>query len=193
MFMAVTPETETHTGLTPQLPQPSVKSSLTENSRLCGSLRYPSLPGNLDITSGLAEIQKHLSDPVLPVIWGPSVKVFVATSVTLKDSSNTSCGRSHRTSPRINYHYTFGQQVVSQNQIVVACKGFRHKQSWHGFRCSFSDNCNTIIIHSRGKLLNYSMCMMKRAQEFFFTSVIMFYIFLFHPSLVLWALVLFHP
>ncbi|XP_027140538.1 potassium voltage-gated channel subfamily H member 6 [Larimichthys crocea] len=67
MFMTVTPETETHTGLTPQLPQPSVKSSLMENPRLCGSLRYPSLPGNLDITSGLAEIQKHLSDPVLPV------------------------------------------------------------------------------------------------------------------------------
>uniref|UniRef100_A0A8C9YI20 Potassium voltage-gated channel subfamily H member 2 n=1 Tax=Sander lucioperca TaxID=283035 RepID=A0A8C9YI20_SANLU len=34
---------------------------------LCSSLRYPSLPGNLDITSGLAEIQKHHSDPVLPV------------------------------------------------------------------------------------------------------------------------------
>ncbi|XP_050922514.1 potassium voltage-gated channel subfamily H member 6 [Lates calcarifer] len=36
--------------------------------RLHGNLRYPSLPGNLDINSGLAEIQKHLSDPVLPVI-----------------------------------------------------------------------------------------------------------------------------
>ncbi|XP_044194716.1 potassium voltage-gated channel subfamily H member 6 [Thunnus albacares] len=68
MFMTITPETETHTGLTPQLPQASVKSSLMENPGLCGSLRYPSLPGNLDITSGLAEIQKHLSDPVLPVI-----------------------------------------------------------------------------------------------------------------------------
>lgn len=62
MFMTVTPETETS-----QLPQPSVKSSLMENPRLCDSLRYPSLPGNLDITSGLADIQKHLSDPVLPV------------------------------------------------------------------------------------------------------------------------------
>ncbi|XP_031171009.1 potassium voltage-gated channel subfamily H member 6 isoform X1 [Sander lucioperca] len=67
MFMAVTPETETHTGLTPQLALPSVKSSLMENPKLCSSLRYPSLPGNLDITSGLAEIQKHHSDPVLPV------------------------------------------------------------------------------------------------------------------------------
>lgn len=67
MFMTVTPETETS-----QLPQPSVKSSLMESPRLCNSLRnslrYPSLPGNLEITSGLAEIQKHLSDPVLPVI-----------------------------------------------------------------------------------------------------------------------------
>lgn len=68
MFMTVTPDTEAHTGLTPQLPQPSVKSSLMENPRLHGNLRYPSLPGNLDINSGLAEIQKHLSDPVLPVI-----------------------------------------------------------------------------------------------------------------------------
>ncbi|XP_049916763.1 potassium voltage-gated channel subfamily H member 6 [Epinephelus moara] len=66
-FMTVTPETETHMGLTPQPAQPSAKSTLMENPRLCGSLRYPSLPGNLDITSGLAEIQKHLSDPVLPV------------------------------------------------------------------------------------------------------------------------------
>ncbi|XP_069012383.1 voltage-gated inwardly rectifying potassium channel KCNH6 [Embiotoca jacksoni] len=68
MFMTVTPETDTHTGLTPQLPQPAVKSSLMANSRLCGNLRYPSLPGNLDLNAGLAEIQKHLSDPVLPVI-----------------------------------------------------------------------------------------------------------------------------
>uniref|UniRef100_A0A665WL40 Cyclic nucleotide-binding domain-containing protein n=1 Tax=Echeneis naucrates TaxID=173247 RepID=A0A665WL40_ECHNA len=60
MFMTVTPETETNTGLTPQ---PSVKSS-----RLCSSLSSPALPGDLDITSGLAKIQKHLSDPVLPVI-----------------------------------------------------------------------------------------------------------------------------
>ncbi|XP_026207395.1 potassium voltage-gated channel subfamily H member 6 [Anabas testudineus] len=68
MFLTVTPETETHTSLTPQLVQPSVQFSLKENPRLCGCLRYPSLPGNLDMTSGLSEIQKHLSDPVLPVI-----------------------------------------------------------------------------------------------------------------------------
>lgn len=68
MSMSVTPETETQAGLTPQLPQQSVKSSLAESPRLCGGLRYPSLPGNLDIASGLAEIQRHLSDPALPVI-----------------------------------------------------------------------------------------------------------------------------
>uniref|UniRef100_A0A3Q4H422 Potassium voltage-gated channel subfamily H member 7-like n=1 Tax=Neolamprologus brichardi TaxID=32507 RepID=A0A3Q4H422_NEOBR len=68
MFMAITPETDTHTGLTPQLPQPSVKSSLLDSSRLCGNLRYPSLPESLEIQSRLAEIQKHLSDPVLPIV-----------------------------------------------------------------------------------------------------------------------------
>lgn len=52
-----------NTGLTPQPPQPSV--------RLCGS--YPCLPGNLDLTSGLSQTQKHVSDPVLPVIWLLSV------------------------------------------------------------------------------------------------------------------------
>ncbi|XP_068615556.1 potassium voltage-gated channel subfamily H member 6-like [Brachionichthys hirsutus] len=68
--MSITPGTETRQGSTPQLPRPSVKSCLMENPRAGGSLRYPSLPGNLDTTSGPAEIQKHLSDPVLPVIWG---------------------------------------------------------------------------------------------------------------------------
>jgi len=66
-FMTVTPETDTHKGLTLQLPQQSVESSLTANSRLRENLRYPSLPVNLDATSGRAEIQKHFSEPVLPV------------------------------------------------------------------------------------------------------------------------------
>ncbi|XP_072229017.1 voltage-gated inwardly rectifying potassium channel KCNH6 [Leuresthes tenuis] len=66
-FMTLTPETDTHKGLTLQLPQQSVESSLTVNSRLRENLRYPSLPVNLDATSGRAEIQKHFSDPVLPV------------------------------------------------------------------------------------------------------------------------------
>ncbi|XP_034415202.1 potassium voltage-gated channel subfamily H member 6 [Cyclopterus lumpus] len=56
MFMTATPETET--------PQAWVM----EGPRLCCGLRSPSLPGNLDIRPGLAEIKKHLSDPVLSVI-----------------------------------------------------------------------------------------------------------------------------
>ncbi|XP_061519990.1 potassium voltage-gated channel subfamily H member 6 [Phycodurus eques] len=37
------------------------------NPRTRTSLRCPSLPDNLDTTSGLSEIQKHHSDPVLPI------------------------------------------------------------------------------------------------------------------------------
>ncbi|XP_068161561.1 potassium voltage-gated channel subfamily H member 6 [Antennarius striatus] len=67
-IMFTTPDADIRQGSTPQLPQPSVKACLMENQRASGSLRYPSLPGNLDISSGLVEIQKHLSDPVLPVV-----------------------------------------------------------------------------------------------------------------------------
>uniref|UniRef100_A0A8C1LC13 Potassium voltage-gated channel, subfamily H (eag-related), member 6b n=1 Tax=Cyprinus carpio TaxID=7962 RepID=A0A8C1LC13_CYPCA len=35
--------------------------------RLCASLRFPSLPGNLDSSSHLEEIPKYTSDPALPV------------------------------------------------------------------------------------------------------------------------------
>lgn len=58
-FPNSTPDTDNPAGLTPQPLQPP--------AGLCGSVRYPSLPGNLDLTSGLSEIQKHVSDPVLPV------------------------------------------------------------------------------------------------------------------------------
>ncbi|XP_047466078.1 potassium voltage-gated channel subfamily H member 6-like isoform X2 [Mugil cephalus] len=51
----VTPETDTST-------------DLTANSRLSSNLRYPSLPGNLDVASEPSEIPKHLSDPSLPAI-----------------------------------------------------------------------------------------------------------------------------
>ncbi|XP_070963074.1 voltage-gated inwardly rectifying potassium channel KCNH6 isoform X1 [Oncorhynchus clarkii lewisi] len=63
--MSVTPEMEP---TVPLSSQPMVKWSLSlmETSRLSGSLRFPSLPGNLD-ASGQAEIQKHRSDPVLSV------------------------------------------------------------------------------------------------------------------------------
>lgn len=67
VFMSVTPETEARSGSTPRRPHPSVTSSLMGSSELRGSLRFPSLPGNLDLTSGLAASHKHLSDPVLPV------------------------------------------------------------------------------------------------------------------------------
>lgn len=66
-FRGVSPESERHAGSLPQTPQPLVKSS-TQNPKLRGVPHCPSLPGNLDITSGPAEMQKHLSDPVLPVI-----------------------------------------------------------------------------------------------------------------------------
>ncbi|XP_061667101.1 potassium voltage-gated channel subfamily H member 6 [Syngnathoides biaculeatus] len=54
------PRTGTHLGSSVKRPHPA-------NPRTCASLRCPSLPDNLDATSGLSEIQKHLSDPVLPV------------------------------------------------------------------------------------------------------------------------------
>lgn len=41
--------------------QPSQLSGL-----LCGSLRFPSLPDSLEAPSSPAEIQRHVSDPVLP-------------------------------------------------------------------------------------------------------------------------------
>ncbi|XP_056152978.1 potassium voltage-gated channel subfamily H member 6-like [Lampris incognitus] len=56
---SVMPETATRECLAPRLLRPAVK--------LSGGLRFPSLPGNLDLPSGLTEIQRHLSDPVLPV------------------------------------------------------------------------------------------------------------------------------
>ncbi|XP_041830049.1 potassium voltage-gated channel subfamily H member 6 [Melanotaenia boesemani] len=67
-IMTITPETDTHKELIAQLPQQPARSALTANSRLCENLRCPSLPVNLDVTSGEAEIQKHASDPVLPII-----------------------------------------------------------------------------------------------------------------------------
>ncbi|XP_050981056.1 potassium voltage-gated channel subfamily H member 6 [Labeo rohita] len=40
---------------------------LIDAPRLCASLRFPSLPGNLDTSSHLEEIPKHMSDPALSV------------------------------------------------------------------------------------------------------------------------------
>ncbi|XP_072523232.1 voltage-gated inwardly rectifying potassium channel KCNH6 [Salminus brasiliensis] len=44
-----------------------VSPSVIDAVYLHSSLRFPSLPGNLDASSCLAEIHKHLSDPVLPI------------------------------------------------------------------------------------------------------------------------------
>ncbi|XP_016100233.1 uncharacterized protein [Sinocyclocheilus grahami] len=53
---------ETNTVSTPVL-QPILIGA----PRLCASLRFPSLPGNLDTSSHLEEIPKYTSDPALPV------------------------------------------------------------------------------------------------------------------------------
>ncbi|MCJ8738155.1 hypothetical protein PDJAM_G00032390 [Pangasius djambal] len=41
--------------------------SVRDTTRLHASLRFSSLPGNLDSSLPLAEIQKHVSDPVLAI------------------------------------------------------------------------------------------------------------------------------
>lgn len=66
-LMAVTPETERHAGSLPQMLQPLVKAS-AQKPELCRVPHCPSLPGNLDLASGPTQLQKHLSEPVLPVI-----------------------------------------------------------------------------------------------------------------------------
>ncbi|XP_037319094.2 potassium voltage-gated channel subfamily H member 6 [Pungitius pungitius] len=64
-FTTTTPETETHAG---SMPLPPGGAFLAGGPRLGRGLRYPSLPGNLDVNPGLGEIQKHLSDPVVSVL-----------------------------------------------------------------------------------------------------------------------------
>lgn len=64
-FPTGTPDTVNPAGLIPLPLQPP--------AGLCGSVRYPSLPGSLDLTSELSEIQKHVSDPALPVTWSPAI------------------------------------------------------------------------------------------------------------------------
>ncbi|KTG37580.1 hypothetical protein cypCar_00006104, partial [Cyprinus carpio] len=46
---------------------PALQPILIDAPCLCSSLRFPSLPGNLDTSSRLEEIPKHMSDPALPV------------------------------------------------------------------------------------------------------------------------------
>lgn len=64
--MPVTPETDLAASPGARA-QEKVRSSLMDTPSLGTSLRFPSLPGNLDASLHLAEIQKHVSDPVLPV------------------------------------------------------------------------------------------------------------------------------
>ncbi|XP_028823200.1 potassium voltage-gated channel subfamily H member 6 isoform X2 [Denticeps clupeoides] len=46
-------------------PKEKVASSLMDAASLCASLRFPSLPGNLDTPQDHTAIHKHVSDPVL--------------------------------------------------------------------------------------------------------------------------------
>ncbi|XP_067285586.1 potassium voltage-gated channel subfamily H member 6 [Pseudorasbora parva] len=46
---------------------PALKTIFIDAPRLCASLRFPSLPGNLNALSHPEDIQKHMSDPSLPV------------------------------------------------------------------------------------------------------------------------------
>ncbi|XP_066554571.1 potassium voltage-gated channel subfamily H member 6a isoform X2 [Amia ocellicauda] len=61
--MSIYPETEPAStpGLRPQRPLATIVTT-----GLCGSSRFPSLPEHLETSSGLVEIQRHVSDPVLP-------------------------------------------------------------------------------------------------------------------------------
>ncbi|KAJ8344821.1 hypothetical protein SKAU_G00290140, partial [Synaphobranchus kaupii] len=59
--MSMSAETETAAP-----PGPSQVPSSMGSPRLCSSLRFPSLPENLETSTTLAEIQRHVSDPLLP-------------------------------------------------------------------------------------------------------------------------------
>ncbi|KAG7459768.1 hypothetical protein MATL_G00214240 [Megalops atlanticus] len=61
--MSMSPETEPAAPPSLGLAQPLASIA---PPGLCSSLRFPSLPENLETSSGLAEIQRHVSDPVLP-------------------------------------------------------------------------------------------------------------------------------
>ncbi|XP_034147977.1 potassium voltage-gated channel subfamily H member 6 isoform X1 [Esox lucius] len=66
--MSITPDGEQKTSLVPMPAQVILKPplSLMDFPGLSRSLRFPSLPGNLESSSGQVELQQHLSDPVLP-------------------------------------------------------------------------------------------------------------------------------
>ncbi|KAJ8251042.1 hypothetical protein GJAV_G00216600 [Gymnothorax javanicus] len=62
--MSMSPETETAAppGLSPAL----IPSSAAGSPGLSGSMRFPSLPENLQTSPAVPEIQRHVSDPLLP-------------------------------------------------------------------------------------------------------------------------------
>ncbi|XP_061080093.1 potassium voltage-gated channel subfamily H member 6-like [Conger conger] len=61
--MSMSPETE---AIAPPGLSPAQAPSSTGSPGLCSSQRFPSLPENLQTSPALAEIQRHVSDPVLP-------------------------------------------------------------------------------------------------------------------------------
>ncbi|KAJ8364419.1 hypothetical protein SKAU_G00132500 [Synaphobranchus kaupii] len=52
--------------LSHEMATPCLRPSRIHISGLCGGLRSPSLPENLEAPSGPADIQRHISDPILP-------------------------------------------------------------------------------------------------------------------------------
>uniref|UniRef100_A0A4W5K407 Potassium voltage-gated channel, subfamily H (eag-related), member 6a n=1 Tax=Hucho hucho TaxID=62062 RepID=A0A4W5K407_9TELE len=65
--MSMSPETEPVPGSSMGLSPPQVHcQTLGPSGLLCGSLRFPSLPDNLETSTEGQEIQRHVSDPILP-------------------------------------------------------------------------------------------------------------------------------
>ncbi|CAB1342157.1 unnamed protein product [Coregonus sp. 'balchen'] len=65
--MSMSPETEPLPGPSMGLSPPQVSCpTMGPSGLLCGSLRFPSLPDNLETSTEGQEIQRHVSDPILP-------------------------------------------------------------------------------------------------------------------------------
>ncbi|XP_045077039.1 potassium voltage-gated channel subfamily H member 6-like isoform X2 [Coregonus clupeaformis] len=65
--MSMSPETEPLPGPSMGLSPPQVSCpTMGPSGLLCGSLRFPSLPDNLETSTEGQEIQRHISDPILP-------------------------------------------------------------------------------------------------------------------------------
>uniref|UniRef100_A0A8C7NIY8 Potassium voltage-gated channel, subfamily H (eag-related), member 2 n=1 Tax=Oncorhynchus mykiss TaxID=8022 RepID=A0A8C7NIY8_ONCMY len=65
--MSMSPETEPLPGSSMGFSLPHVScQTLGPSGLLCGSLRFPSLPDNLETSTEGQEIQRHISDPILP-------------------------------------------------------------------------------------------------------------------------------